>query len=461
MKFAWKIFTATFLIIVLSFGIGGFILINSLFNTSLKSVINTALSENKLICVSLNSLLSNTEMPLFDYTISSFSKQINGKNRIIIDEISSVTYYSESHFSNLLQEDEQGYQIISQNDVKYIQIVSLLNLNDSNVYIESIIDISETYNLRTNQCNTYMILLACVALFGSAALMIFSYAITKPLGSLSIAAQEIAQGNYDKRAPIQRYNTSKEITALTKNFNIMADNMESYIEKLRDEAKRQEDFVGNFTHELKTPLTSIIGYADMLRSFDLDQDTRRTSAEYIYREGKRLEALSLHLLNLIVVRNSSITLQNINTTDLFSDIKNSLHFTIKKYDMSVDYEIEDAAVRAEPVLMKTVLANLVENACKASKNGDAITVTGKVCKNKYRISVIDHGCGIPENELLRITEAFYMVDKSRAREKGSAGLGLALCSEILRLHNTELNFQSEVGVGTTVSLELEAAKDDE
>ena len=455
MRFIWKIFIATFLIIIISFGTGGFLLINSVFQSMLNSSVNTAKSENKLICISFNAVVNSIEANFFDYTLKNFTNQISDNHRIIIDDKSQINFYEKNLFINELKIGEQGYQIIYVNGNQYIQVISLVESDEKRIYIESVKDISDIFVQREKQYKSYRTILICVAFISSIIIMIFARYITKPLMKLSDAAQEIANGNFDKRVKYSKFGMSREVELLTNNFNKMADNIENYIEEIKAEAQRKEDFVGNFTHELKTPLTSIIGYADMLRSYDLPADERRLSAEYIYKEGKRLEALSLHLLNLIVIRNNNFKFVSKNTVEFFKDIQKSLKFILEKYNIKLFVKAEKADIKIEPMLMKTVILNLVENACKASKSGDEVAIVGLLNKNKYIIAVADNGKGIPEKEISRITEAFYMVDKSRAREYGGAGLGLALCKEILSLHNTALNIESKLGIGTVMSFELE------
>ena len=116
--------------------------------------------------------------------------------------------------------------------------------------------------------------------------------------------------------------------------------------------------------------------------------------------------------------------------------------------MEFSYEYEAGMVRAEVNLIKTVLVNLVDNACKASEPGDRIELRGEALKGGYRFAVRDHGVGIPEEEQRKIVKAFYMVDKSRARSRNGAGLGLALCTEILALHGSRLEIESTPGAGS-------------
>ena len=111
-------------------------------------------------------------------------------------------------------------------------------------------------------------------------------------------------------------------------------------------------------------------------------------------------------------------------------------------------------------LIKTVLINLLDNACKASQPGGLVEVMGKRVRDGYRFAVRDYGVGIPKTEQARITEAFYMVDKSRSRSRNGAGLGLALCAEILSLHQSGLEIESEPGRGSCIGFVIPAGKED-
>ena len=165
-------------------------------------------------------------------------------------------------------------------------------------------------------------------MISSLVLVIFSKFLTRPLVRLSDAAKEIAGGNFSKRVEMS---STGEVRELSKSFNTMAENIESYTDKLKKAAQDRDDFVANFTHELKTPLTSVIGYADMLRTYELDADKRRECADYIYREGKRLEKLSANLLEIIVMENSDIKCVDINTEHLIKELRGSVAFLLKKY----------------------------------------------------------------------------------------------------------------------------------
>lgn len=465
MRFAWKIFLTAFTVIILSFGVGGFVLVNTVFQGRLDGEIDAALENNQYLCTSLNAIISSSGSGYTEYLISNFSKQISaqsGTNRLFAGAKEKTAYYDEASFVNTLEAGQRSYHIVQNDDGFFVHVVSRLMFNTCDTYIETLADITDVYQSRENNILLYRFLLLGVALFSSALLFVMALYVTRPLKKLSAMAKQISYGEFEKRIDIHSKGMqTKEIQELSRNFNRMAAHIESYIDELKDENVRRDDFVSSFTHELKTPLTSIIGYADLLRSYDLPLAERRSSAEYIYREGKRLESLSVHLLNLIVVKKNEFEKIPISVEKLFFEIQNSVRFLLKKYGLSCRFEIEPCVILAEASLLKTLIYNLIDNACKASEQGQSMTVCGSINGRRYCIEVRDNGRGIPVEEISRITEPFYMVDKSRARKQGGAGIGLALCQEIAKVHGSELTIDSHLGRGTAIGFDVEVFVDEE
>lgn len=466
LKFSWKIFIVAFLIIIVSFGAGGFVLVNSVFTGSLNAKIESVCQNNAYATASFYSMNVNAQASGYnsgyiDYTIKNFTKQLSsGSDDTTVDigDKSIVTALGGVDFADEARENQRIYRLADDNGRKYLQVLSLVSILDEDYYIQSIADITGVYESRDSYFRTYQIILMCVALGASLLLLIFSRLITRPLVKLTQTANEIADGNFEKRA---EPSSTKEIYELSKSFNTMTEFVEGYIAELNEEVRRRDDFVSAFTHELKTPLTSVIGYADMLRSYELDAEKRRKCADNIYKEGKRLESLSANLLDLLVLKHTDIEMSRISAKAVESDTKSAVLFLLEKYGVTLEIDFEQAMLVAEPSLLKTLIYNLIDNSCKASERGGRVIVRG-VCQNgRYAVCVGDFGRGIPEDELAKITEPFYMVDKSRARSMGGAGIGLALCSEIARLHDSELNIKSEVGVGTVISFDVSLAEKEE
>lgn len=230
-----------------------------------------------------------------------------------------------------------------------------------------------------------------------------------------------------------------------------------HYEKLQALNDRQSRFVADLTHELKTPLTSMIGYADLLRSAPLDESRRRAAADAIYHESTRLESLSQQLLALQGLQTDGVTLGSVPVAAVFADVARSLP------DAALDCDVPaGATVRADRVLLADLLRNLVLNALHAEPKDGTVHLTCAEAGGQWRLTVRDNGCGIPAGALPHLTEPFYRVDKARARANGGSGVGLALCAEIAAAFGTKLEFESTPGEGTTVAicLQKEAADDE-
>ena len=282
--------------------------------------------------------------------------------------------------------------------------------------------------------------------------LVAARAILRPLGRLSAATRSMAAGELSQRV---RVTSGDELGELSQDFNAMAERLERQVDELIDAARREKDFTASFAHEIKTPLTSILGYADLLLSRPATPDQVRDSAGYIFREGKRLEALSGKLIELIVLDRRDFPLRPTAMRAFLKRVGNALRPALEGAGIRFAVEAEEAPIPMEPDLMETVCLNLLDNARKATPEGGSVTLTGRTeGEGGYLIQVSDTGRGIPADELGRITEPFYMVDKSRARAQGGAGLGLALCRRVVELHGGTLEFDSAPGEGTTARIHL-------
>ena len=275
--------------------------------------------------------------------------------------------------------------------------------------------------------------------------------MTRPLEQLEQASRQIAAGAYSQRTAIHG---SDEIASLSRSFDEMAQAVEGTVQTLQQNARQKDDFVAAFTHELKTPMTSILGFADILRSGEVSPATRRTAADYIYHESKRLEALSGNLLALMGLEQQPPQLEAVP----LGRVLQSLRRALPQGSPVPTLPRSNAVVLAQPELLCDMLYNLIQNARKATPADGKVEVLLDETPTRLTIRVQDTGCGIPPQELARITEPFYMVDKSRAREQGGSGMGLALCARIAALHGTTLQFASVPNQGTTVSFCLQNYK---
>lgn len=516
MKFFWKLFFSTTAISAVFFSIGSYYLIYSGFNNSLQREIQSISMENEMIISSVKSELrsalkdtygtdkifmkylesygitedSFSDLPLDligsvvydsgnqaatigdeqvdDYsayvekwmndTISSMTVSVYGE--IIPFKISNSKSETicESKWRGIkgklideLNNDTRGYEIINSGNDYFIHYASSFSLFENTLYVENYRSVTNIFNNRIQQQRSGMYL-TVIMLFSMAAVsFIVSKWLTKPINELSAASHKFSEGDFTDRVQI---NSNDEIGELSNDFNSMADRIEETVERLQDLAERQEAFVNSFAHELKTPLTSIIGYADMMRSKEMSTEHVVEYSDIIFKEGKRLEVMSMKLMELIVLKKQDFEFRPISSKKLLQAVANTVRPILIESGIKFCVKVENAVIFAEPDLIKTVCINLLDNARKSINSGGIIVLLGKKLNDGYVISIIDNGRGMRKDELKKITDPFYMVDKSRARLQGGAGLGLAICSEIAKVHGSTLEFKSELGKGTCVSIRL-------
>lgn len=314
------------------------------------------------------------------------------------------------------------------------------------LHLVSGFDLTGLYRDRDASLRRFLGLEAVALTAGAAVLAVLARQMTRPLRVLSAASARIAGGDYARRTGLQ---TGDEIEQVSRSFDRMADAVQEKIADLQADVQRREDFVGAFTHELKTPMTSILGYADLLRTLQTDPEEQREAATAIYQESRRLEALSQKLLALLALGDEPLQLEDVDLADLWPRLRAACP------GAGLQTPAGRWVVRGDADLLLDLLCNLVQNARKASAPGQPIQVRCSSVEGGVALEVADQGCGIPAAELPRVTEPFYMVDKSRARRQGGSGLGLALCQRIAAAHGSTLTIESEPGRGTTVRVILQ------
>lgn len=212
----------------------------------------------------------------------------------------------------------------------------------------------------------------------------------------------------------------------------------------------------------------MIGYADRIYKKELPREEQKKAAWYIWNEGMRLEALSLKLMELAVLNHKEFCLQEARTDQLFYELEEEVEFLLGEKGVKLELSVEPAYVRVEYDLFQTLFLNLVDNAIKAGAK--QLHVTGRVESTGkeesaeglyFSVKVSDDGSGIPKQEIRRITEAFYMVDKSRSRKQHGAGIGLALSEKIAQIHGSSLEFESDGKRGTSVGFCLKCKRVEE
>lgn len=311
-------------------------------------------------------------------------------------------------------------------------------------------DISFVYESRWTLLFRSLAMSLFLSVLLAAALVLILRKILVPFYHLRDAANIIAEGGYEKR--VENPGTD-EIGEVARCFNQMADRVEEHIRTLAEMNEKQRQLMGSLSHELKTPMTGIQGYAELLQRVKLSPEKQADALHYIEEECRRLSRLSNKMLQLTELSGeNTIEKKPCSLASLFSQAKEITQFRLKDKQVRLEIELdEDAGIECDEDLLLCLISNLIDNACKASPAGSCIRLIG----TESGIFVEDSGTGIPEEEIGHITEPFYMVDKSRSRKQGGAGLGLALCLQIARLHGGRLEINNRSEKGACIGIRFE------
>ncbi len=339
----------------------------------------------------------------------------------------------------------------------FLTVGSVLDLEGNEYILLTVTDISETYRLYRGQTAKGLWLSAAFALVFSLVLLLFCYFLLRPLGRINGMLGRMIGGEYNRRLPERG---GAEFVSLSKNVNALAGAVEQQTTVLQEVADSRKRFVDNMAHEMKTPLTSILCMADLLRIKRSVTDKERMEyAGVIVEETKRMQALSKKLLTLATADGSAPDFRETSLSELLSDIENAMQPVLERRSIRLTVAGDDVRVWVDRQLFQTMLVNLIDNAAKASSDGQRVVVYHTMRDGQLLLAVVDEGIGMTAAELRHATEAFWMADKSRSRKAGGAGLGLALCKEIADLHGARMTLESERGKGTTVTLQLPLGKE--
>lgn len=285
--------------------------------------------------------------------------------------------------------------------------------------------------------------------------IIFAGRITKPIHTIVETTEKIAAGDYGQKVDIH---TGDELEELGRSINHMSEKLADSAEEMEKAETIRKEFVANVTHELKTPLTSISGFVETLQyGADENPEIRRRFLDIISVETARLKRLINDILVISDMESGreAKTDSDINVKEVIEEIADFLHPQIEEKGITVQrdyaYEIYIGGNRDR---FKQMMLNLIENAVKYSNQGGHVTVEAKKEGTKVYISVADDGCGIAEEDLPRIFERFYRVEKSRSQKAGGTGLGLAIVKHIAALFEGEVKVESKLEEGTRFTVIL-------
>lgn len=463
MGFGQKIFLMSFTLIIIAINLIGINMINYTYQSGIEKEIDK------------NMIQINNIMNEFENGINNELSQIGNiylKNNVRIELYSEgerVYTNFKQDYSNILEEKlfEEDDKMTSEELYEKYKFGTRQDLESKKkitTYIEEnklfmkirkyknvvviLSDISKINNMKKEQIEYFVSLSLICSLAIAFILSISVNFLTRKIKRLNKTVKEVEKGNYE----VQVKNLGNdEIGNVGKSFNQMTKALQKNISEIERVSENRKIFIGDLTHEIRTPLTSIIGYSSLIKNKKVtNEDIILEYTKRIYDEGKYIEEISQKLMDLMVLENGSIKQDKINLSEelnkIIEDIKATFPYAILQKEIR-----ENVYVNFDKTLLKTVIINLVKNAINAYESNPIVRI--ELSKEKT-IKVIDYGKGIKKEELEKIKEPFYTLSKDRNRKLSGMGLGLPMCIQIVEKQNGKLEIESKESEGTKIIIKL-------
>ena len=449
MKLSFKIFLGIFIPSMISIFIISYLLINkyadSVIETeSIKSYqvykdfnnkFNGSLYEDDKIKNQLSSLSKYYDNVDFTYYRDNEKVYSNNEIDIYDDKLISV---KGSNFNSLVD---------NYNGNHYLLIAIRNNSNDVFVFYKNINAVYKNINKLTTLC---IIVGGVLILFILVIAYVISKTITRPLNRINKEVKKVASGDYD----IHLKEGKDEVGNLAKNINIMSKEIKSRNDDLVNMLESKQLFIDNLSHEMNTPLTSIYGYVELMEKANLDDEKKYKALDYMKHETKRIMDMQKKLLMLSYKENTSIDKSSINLNNIYEQLNIELKDRLSSKNITISFDNNVSSFIGDDLLVSLAISNLIRNAINNSSENTHIDVNSYTSGDFNIIAVKDQGCGIKKEDIDKIVEPFYRVDKARSRKDGGAGLGLSIVKKIMEIHGGKLEIESEIGVGSTFILKF-------
>ncbi|MCL2383761.1 MAG: HAMP domain-containing histidine kinase [Oscillospiraceae bacterium] len=309
---------------------------------------------------------------------------------------------------------EDIYVYIEEIEGKQILFASLKGREHRVITAE---DISEIFEVREEQISFFTRVSMASSLIIALILYVFCHILTRRIHELNKAVLQISKGNYQTRVPKMG---SDEIGTLGTVFNQMAGSVNKNIEEINKVSEARQSFVNNITHEISTPLTSIIGFSSLIKNGKItDRETITEYADKIYNEGMYINKISDKLMNIIMLGNSEHEFEKVNLSEVIEEIALNAKDIFNGIQIETNI-YENVYVKADKELIRSLMMNLIKNSSESYENGYGIVVI-ELSKDKV-IRVGDYGKGMTEEDIDKVKAPFYTLSKSRTR--GKTGMGL-------------------------------------
>lgn len=300
----------------------------------------------------------------------------------------------------------------------------------------------------------YMISGAIVISIGTICILVFAKKITKPIIEMGAIAENISNLEFNKRIKIE---SQDEIGKLGENINKISEKLSANIEELKNDVERRKQLVRNMSHELKTPIGIVKGYAEGLKYGVADnQEKMQKYCNVIVEECDRMDKLILELLNHSMIEAGMVKL-NVSSFDIYeliSEIIERFKATMIERGITFDLKcVNNVIISADRDMLEKAINNFITNAIDHVEGRNLIELNAEKKNNGIRISVFNTGANIPSEAIDKIWDLYYKVDKARSRKYGGHGLGLSIVKSIIKLHGGNTNVEN-VKDGVEFSFEI-------
>ena len=406
MKFRYKVLITNLILLSVSLGLVGYLMIHKNFELAKETQISNAVIQNNLVqsSVEYEVLQALNREESVKGTLPDIGAQVSSGMRA--ENVTFFIYYGDKLVYNETEENanlkkvweaqqedgNKNYAIFEEDGHYYIYVTAASKVEDENLCMISRSDVSDAYALRDREIRYFRLILFLCLMIESLLIYVISRYLTRPLEQLNRVAEEITDGSYETRIAV-----------------------------------KSQDEVGLL------------------------------ALSYIFSEGKRLERMSGKLFDLIYLREHEMEKKAVQVENVSHEVLKVVTPSLDTKKLVLKENIEPAVLYGNKELLVTALANLLDNARKASKEHGVIEFSGKRIQEEenpfyYELSVKDYGIGMTKEETERICDEFYMADKSRARQEGGAGIGMSLVALILEHHQAELIVESAPKKGTKMRI---------
>lgn len=464
MKFWQKAYIYIIVVFLIGFDVTVFFLVTKSYSLSMQEKYSTAENERHVIQASLQNKISSA---------SNLYREINAKNLKMYIAPYGDYYASQNIYMELYYGDEVVYSNFpsTMNErpelqirpgetstitrkvggVLYYIVTGYLDEPYSDIKFVYIKNVQDLADYKSQMVRHAVIIGTIISALLSILMLLLLLKLTHPIRKLNQMTEEIAGGNYQKRAHI---NGKDEIGEFAQNFNAMADSVQAHIQKLSDVTEERQRFIDNLAHEMRTPITAIMGYGEFLKYANYTPEEGTKAIDYIIHQSERMKNMAHKLMDLARLNNMEIVPQTINLREALVYVESTLDQNIREKHVQVKKDLQVIFMEGDKDLIESLILNVMENALRALHDGGRVEVKTFRKSDGFILSIADNGTGISEQDISKVFEPFYRVDKSRSRAYGGAGLGFSLCKQICDLHHTRMEISSQPDIGTKITIKF-------